>query len=213
MKRVKRTSRLLSVRLCLVIAALCAIPATSFAQIRLNEVEVDTPSEVSEPCEYVEVLGTPGATVPANTSFLSIDGDSGVFGLVNYIANIGGVQFGTNGTITIVTNSDVCAGRTFPAETTVVMSSSFAMGFGAETFLLVTSSNPTQLFEGQDLDQNDDGGLDATFGLTPIDGIGWVLDPGAINVVYGGAPKIFFGPATDVPDAATRFPNDLTAFS
>jgi len=87
------------------------------------------------------------------------------------------------------------------------------MGFGAETFLLVSSTNPGQLFEGQDLDQNDDGLLDAVFGLTPIDGIGWTLDPGAVNTVYGGVPKLFQGPATDVPDAATRFRTNLTPFS
>src|SRR5262247_1676868 len=150
MTRVKRTSlsSLLAMS-CLVAAAICALPTKAVSQIRLNEVEVDTPSDISEPCEYAEVLGTPGATVPANTFFLSIDGDSGSFGLVNYVANIGGVQFGSNGTITIVTSSDVCTGRTYPPGTTVVMSNSFAMGFGAETFLLATSSNPGAVTEGQ----------------------------------------------------------------
>ena len=87
------------------------------------------------------------------------------------------------------------------------------MGFGAETFLLVTSSQPAMLFEGADLDGNNDGVLDASFGLTPIDGIGWTLDPGAVNVVYGGVPKVFQGPSTDVPDAATRFSANTNAFS
>ena len=145
--------------------------------IRLNEVEVDTPNDGSEVCEYIEVLGTPSATVPANTFFLSIDGDVGQFGSVSYISNIGGAQFGSNGTITIITNSDTCAGRTFPAGTTVVQSDSIAMGFGAETFLLATSTQPAMLFEGADLDTNNDGVLDPALGLTPIDGIGWVLDP------------------------------------
>src|SRR5262245_58516365 len=129
MKRGKRTNPLsLLAMSCLVAAAICFLPTQAMAQIRLNEVEVDTPSEISEPCEYIEVLGSPGATVPANTFFLSIDGDSGAFGLVNYIANIGGVQFGQNGTITIITNSDVCTGRTYPAGTTVVRSEERRVG-------------------------------------------------------------------------------------
>src|SRR5262249_23066723 len=147
------------------------------AQIRLNEIEVDTPSEISERCEYAEILGTPMTPIPSNTFLLSIDGDPGVFGIVNYVADLSGVQFGANGTVTIITNSDTCAGRTYPAGTTVVQTSSFAMGLGAETLLLATSSNPGQIFEGQDLDQNNDRVLDATFGIAPIDGIGWTPDP------------------------------------
>jgi hypothetical protein len=186
--------------------------ATSIsAQIRLNEIEVDTPSGISEPCEYIEVLGAAGSLVPPNTFFLSIDGESGNYGMVDYIVNLGGAKFGSNGTITIVTSSDVCAGRSYPRETTVVKSSSFAMGFGAETFLLAASTRAKLLFEGQDLDANDDGKIDPSFGLTPIDGIAWVADP-SFGKVYGGAPKIFQGD-NEVPDAATRFPGDLAAFS
>jgi hypothetical protein len=180
-------------------------------QIRLNEIEVDTPSGISEPCEFIEVVGPPNSIVPANTFFLSIDGESGNYGMVDYVANLGGVKFGSNGTITIITSSDVCASRRYPAETTIVKSSSFAMGFGAETFLLATSSRPKEMFEGQDLDENDDGRLDLKFGLKPIDGIAWVVNPAA-NKVYGGAPAICSG-LVDVPDAATRFPGDMTPFS
>src|SRR5215471_10429015 len=63
--------------------ALVFLSATSVSsQIRLNEIEVDTPSGISEPCEYIEVLGHPGAVVPANTFFLSIDAESGNYGMV-----------------------------------------------------------------------------------------------------------------------------------
>src|SRR5215470_4030830 len=181
------------------------------AQIRLNEVEVDTPSGISEPCEFIEVSGPPGSIVPPNTFFLSIDGESGNFGFIDYIANLGGLKFGSNGTITIVTASVPCRGRQYPAETTMVKSTSFAMGFGAETFLLASSLHPKLLFEGQDLDENDDGKLDAKYSLTPIDGMAWVVDT-SFEKVYGGAPIIFSG-NKELPDAATRFPNDLTPFS
>ena len=181
------------------------------AQIRLNEIEVDTPSGISEPCEFIEVIGPPGSVVPPNTFFLSIDGETGNYGFIDYIANLGGLKFGSNGTITIVTASVPCRGRQYPAETTMVKSTSFAMGFGAETFLLVSTPHPKLLFEGQDLDENDDGKLDAKYALTPIDGVAWVVDP-AFEKVYGGAPIIFSG-NKELPDAATRFPGDLTPFS
>ena len=51
----------------LAIAFTLAISATS--QIRLNEVEVDTPNDSAEPCEYAEVRGTPSSVVPAILSF------------------------------------------------------------------------------------------------------------------------------------------------
>ena len=198
-------------KLCVLIATFALSGVKLSAQIYLNEIEVDTPSGVSEPCEYVEILGTPGAAVPANTFFLSIDGESGNFGMVDYIANLGAVKFGSNGTITIVSSSDTCGGRRYPGETTIVKSSSFAMGFGGETFLLVSSTRPKLLFEGQDLDVNDDGRLDPSFGLTPIDGIAWVADP-SFQKAYGGAPIIFQG-SRDMPDAATRFAGDRNRFS
>src|SRR5262245_47621931 len=116
------------------LAALLSLSAMKIsAQIRLNEIEVDTPSGISEPCEYIEVIGRPGSIVAPNTFFLSIDAESGNYGMVDYIATLGGIRFGSNGTITIITSSDVCAGRTYPSGTTIVKSSSFAMGFGAET--------------------------------------------------------------------------------
>src|SRR5262245_29747803 len=138
---------------------LFGIHANVSAQIRLNEIEVDTPNAGAEPCEYIEIKGPPSSTVPANTFFISIDSDTGQLGFIDYIANLGGVQFGSNGTITIVSYSDTCQGRNFPAETRMVQSPSVAMGFGAETFLLIRTSQPKLIFEGQDLDKNNDGVL------------------------------------------------------
>jgi len=203
----RNASRILFVLLGFIIALLAGAKVS--AQIRLNEIEVDTPNSGAEPCEYIEVAGPPNTTVPADVFFLSIDGDSGQLGFVDYIANLGGLKFGSNGTITIVSKSDTCFGRNFPRETKLVQVSSIAMGFGAETFLLAKSANPKKLFEGQDLDVNDDGVLDASLGLTPIDGIAWIVDSGR-NKTYGGAPVIFKG--TEWPDAATRFKGEASAF-
>src|SRR5215510_16262195 len=175
---------------CTLMGLVLLLTMEAAAQIRLNEIEVDTPSGISEPCEFIEVIGPPGSIVPPNTFFLSIDGESGNYGFIDYIANLGSVKFGSNGTITIITASNPCPGRKFPAETTIVKSSSYAMGFGAETFILASSPHPKLLFEGQDLDENDDGKLDPKYALTPIDGIAWVVDL-AFDKVYGGVPVIF----------------------
>ena len=203
--------KLFLIGFCTLTAFVFLITTEAVAQIRLNEIEVDTPSGISEPCEFIEVSGPPGSVVPPNTFFLSIDGETGNFGFIDYIANLGGLKFGSNGTITIVTASVPCRGREYPPETTMVKSTSFAMGFGAETFLLVSSRQPKLLFEGQDLDENDDGILDQKYALTPIDGIAWVVDE-SFEKVYGRAPIIFSG-NKELPDAATRFPGDLTPFS
>ncbi len=205
-------------------ALLVALQTNVVAQIRLNEVEIDAPDTISEGCEYAEIRGTAGSLAPAGTFFLSIDGDSGQGGNVNYVGDIGGVQFGTNGTITIITNSDVCPGRVFPAGTTIVESNSLVMGFGAETYIVVSSGQPGDIFEGQDLDANSDGQIDASFQITPIDGFAFVINP-TFNLVYGGAPVIFNGltGGLDLPDAVTRFrgnnnfniiaaPNDVNSF-
>lgn len=180
------------------------------AQILLNEVEIDTPNISSEPCEYAEVRGTPGSLVAANTYFLSVDSDSGAAGGIDYVANISGIAFGSNGTITIVTSSDVCAGRVYPAGTTLVMSDSFAYGFGAESFILATVPGGT--FEGDDIDANNDGVIDPALNITVIDGFAIVINP-SFNRNY--APIIFNGVESglDLPDAVTRFSNNNTALS
>jgi len=183
----------------------------------LNEIEVNTPGTTTERCEYVEILGTAGTQLPANTFFLSVDGDPGQFGVVSYIADVSNVTFGANGTITIINTQGLnCPGRVYPGTTTLVFSNSIAMGFGAETFILVTSTDPGDMFEGNDLDVDDDGIFDASFGITPLDGIGWTPNPDDSSfVVYGGVPNLGGAPIAqgDVPQQASRFtgnPNPLS---
>jgi hypothetical protein len=183
----------------------------------LNEVEVNTPSGTTERCEYVEIIGAAGTQVPANTFFVSVDGDSGQHGLVSYVKNLGGVTFGSNGTITIINGQGLnCPSRTYPAGTTLVTTTSVAMGFGAESFLLIGSTNPTGIFEGNDLDADDNGVFDVELGITVLDGIGWTPDPLDTSTfqLYGGVPDFGGdGSASLVPDAASRFTSNSNAFS
>ena len=168
-------------------------------------------------CEYVEILGSAGTQVPANTFFVSVDGDSGQHGLVSYVKNIGGVTFGSNGTITIINGQGLnCPSRVYAAGTTIVTTNSVAMGFGAESFLVIRSTDPADIFEGNDLDVDDDGQFDLDFGITVLDGIGWTPDPNDAFTfqLYGGVPDFGGdGSATLVPDAASRFTGNTNAIS
>ena len=91
------------------------------------------------------------------------------------------------------------------------------MGFGAESFLLVTATDPGDMFEGNDLDVDDDGLFDMDFGIiTVLDGIGWTPDPLDTSTfqLYGGVPNFGGdGSATLVPDAASRFTGNTNAIS
>ncbi len=173
------------------------------AQLVINEVESDPPAETDESCQYVELRGTPGATVPAGTYFASIDGDSSVFGQLGFVSNLGGKILGSNGTITLVIAGVTCAGRTFPAGTTVVpVDTVLNLGQSAETFAVFTAPVGTVLIEGDDIDLNDNKVIDPSFSITIIDSIAWAVDPD-LQATYG--PILVITGTGDVPDAATRF--------
>src|SRR5262249_59708313 len=94
------------------------------------------------------------------------------------------------------------------AGTTLVFTNSIAMGFGAETFILVSSTDPGDMFEGNDLDLDEDGIFDANFGITSLDGVGWTPNPDdASFALYGGVPNLGGAPIAqgDVPQHASRF--------
>ncbi len=183
-------------------------------QLFLNEVEIDPPSTISDSCQYAEVRGTPGAVVPANTYFVSINSDSGNFGFVNHAINFGGQTIGANGTISLVNNAPLlCQNRVFPAGTTYFeYFQALRIGFGSETYLIVQST--TTLFAGQDFDENDDGLFDPLLGITAIDGFALLVNPEE-EYVYGanlGAVNISSIPGLEQPDAVTRFASNSTPF-
>ncbi len=167
--------------------------------------DADPPVEGDDGCQYVEILGVPNSFVPANTYFASIDGDSSVFGQLGFVVNLGGVQVGSNGTITLVINGGSCAGRVYPAGTTLVpVDTVLNLGQSAETFALLNVPVDTQpIFnEGDDIDQNEDKVIDPALGITIIDSIAWAVDPD-LQATYG--PVLVITGTGDVPDAATRF--------
>lgn len=192
----------------------------------LNEVEIDPPVEVGDRCQYVEIKGEPGATIPANHYFISINSDPSNFGFLNVAVNIGDRTFGSNGLIVLNnTLAGTCPNRTYGAGSTVVdYSSATTLGKGSEGFYIVFSSN--NLFSGQDIDTNDDGIVDFNQSLfetgrtkrmsrapegnpfTYVDGFNLIFNPEE-HFKYGPGPNLVENFLGDVADAATRFPGNI----
>ncbi|MEQ1763066.1 MAG: DUF4394 domain-containing protein [Pyrinomonadaceae bacterium] len=183
----------------------------------LNEVEGDAPDGSFE-CQYVELRGAPGATVPNGTHFASINGAGGSFGDLSFIVDLSGRVVGSNGTITIFNNLNQtpCGGRTFPAGTTLVTIDDFdGLGLidnGARTFAVLNST--VALGPGFDIDINNDRVVDPGNGVTVIDGYA-VTTNNIFNAAY--APILYEaisgGGDTLLPDAGTRCPGNTTPLS
>ncbi|MEH1968785.1 beta strand repeat-containing protein [Nostoc sp.] len=147
--------------------------------ILINEIFFDPPS-TDGPREYIELRGTPGATLAPGTYLVGIEGDSGSSnpGNVQDIFDLSGKQFGSNGLLVllqkgnpyvnvvnpnakVVTNAGTGAGWG-----TAVSSSIGHTGQGGATdiengsvsfFLIQTTTAPTL---SNDIDSNDDGIVD-----------------------------------------------------
>ncbi len=210
MKRIKNIFALIGTIFTCIILLNVNISAGSSALL-VNEVLIDppNPSVVSDRCQYVELRGTPGATVPANTYFISINSDAGNFGFLNTAVNVSGQVIGANGTLTLInTLGGVCPNRTYNAGTTIFNYSSLTtLGKNSEGFYLVTSA--TTLFSGQDLDTNDDGVLNFTVNF--IDGFNLIFNPEE-QYVYGPGENLVVTFLGDVPDAVSRFAGNNTTF-
>ncbi|WP_254512701.1 cadherin domain-containing protein [Anatilimnocola floriformis] len=179
------------------------------ADLLLNEVSVNPPSATDTPYEYVELKGTPNATLsnwyvvqlaanPANTA-----------GNAVFVTDLNNATVGSNGLLVIKATS---GGHTIPAGTSVVTNPALDSGAGlsnqSQSMLLIYSSTPITV--GQDLDTNNDGSLDLPAGATVIDAVGWVNQGFPSDLVYGGVSLI---QGTAIPDAASRISTDNTPLS
>ncbi|MCA1589282.1 MAG: hypothetical protein LC734_02600, partial [Acidobacteria bacterium] len=123
--------RILSIGL----AAFCfltALSAITQGQILLNEVVVNPPG-TDDPCEYVELIGPPGAAT-TGLYFVSLEGDTNK-GLATAVLQFGnattpGPNLGSNGLLVVI-GTDPCGSRTYPAGTTVVQTTLFNNDGGA----------------------------------------------------------------------------------
>ncbi|MBK9153505.1 MAG: VCBS repeat-containing protein [Chloracidobacterium sp.] len=186
---------------CVLTLVLLSGPASG--QILINELDIN-PGGSDDGCEYVELIGTPGAAVE-NIHFVSLEGDSNK-GQATAVITFGvpGPVFGTNGILAIV-SAVGCGARAYPAESTVIPLAFLNTGVlqnGTNSYLLISSA--TAIAPGTDLDTNDDGTLDALpAGAEIIDGVAW-SDGGATDVTYGTVLKS----DGTVIGGATRFLNN-----
>ena len=181
----------------------------------LNELLVNPPG--TDSCEYIEIRGTPNGTL-FGLYFLSIEGDGTVAGAADQAIDLGSYTLGSNGLL-VITSSGTPA-HTFPSETTIVTRPELdgLLENGSNSFALVYSPNSV-ISVGLDLDTNNDGTIDnLPSGAVIIDAVGWT-DGGVGDLIYGVDRSAYVDindPSQGVlftPDAATRFPNDLTANS
>lgn len=211
---------------CAVLTALTfTLTASAGTPVLLNEVEVNPPVEVGDRCQYVELRGT--GTIPANTWFVSINSDQSNFGFLNAAIDLSGQTFGMNG-ILVIKNSlaGTCPNRVYdPAASVLTYSNPLTLGKGSEGYYVVTTD--ASLLAGSDLDVNDDGvldigapirgGKDSKAGINDLGGTFFnFLDGFDLNYnpqehfKYGPGPNLVQTFLGDVPDAATRFPDNTS---
>jgi predicted extracellular nuclease len=132
--------------------------------------------------EYVELLATPGTDLSAYR-VLSVEGDTPTLGILDRV-----VEF----------SAPDASGRslaTLPAN---------ALENGTMSLLLVTGTIPAV---GTDLDANDDGAIDESFGLTVVDAVA-VNDGTAGDLTYGGVTLgVSYDGLPFAPGGASRIPD------
>lgn len=197
------------------VSAIFMVVGHAQGQLLISEIEADPGNQQNDSCQYVEIRGTPGATVAANTWFVAIDSDSAFPGTLNVAVNIGGQIVGSNGTLTLVnTFGTACPNRTYGSGTTVVnYNSPIRIGggnvnVGSESFAIITTA--TNLVAGSDADTDDNGTLN--FAANFIDAVAFIINPDEQNI-YPANAAVLGTAFADVPDALVRFCDNSTPFS
>lgn len=157
------------------------------ADLVISEVHFDPTFGDSDQDQYLEVRGTPGATIDAGTYFVVVEGDAGSSdnpGIINSVIDLGGLTLGSNGYLVVMQggasyqvdpNSASIQGNTgfagLPGDRfadNAGLSDRFDFLFDSNSFLLVESSVAPQ--PDFDIDQNDDGQIDS-IGWTKLDSV------------------------------------------
>jgi hypothetical protein len=171
----------------------------------LNEVLLNPPG-TDQPYEYIELRGTPGESL-SGLAVLALEGDFGTdgsgVGQVDCLFPLDGVAIGPNGLAIIKATS---GGHTVPAETTVTTSPFLDVGTtqslenGTTSIVLVRVEG--FVFQGDDIDANNDGVIDAP-GITLLDSVAFA-NGNTSDVLYGPV-TISKPPGRSEVDAATRY--------
>ena len=201
-----------------VFAVASAFNVNAGITILLNEIEVDPPVQVGDRCQYVELRGMPDQTIPSGFWFVSINSDQDNFGFLNAAVPLEGMQFGSNGILVLDnTNGGDCPNRMYDVAASVeTYYHQLTLGKGSEGFYVVFTD--LTLVPGTDLDANNNGVVDifdplaksltgSTFQF--LDGFNLNYNP-VEHYTYGPGPNLVENLLGDVPDAATRFPDNTT---
>ncbi len=194
--------------------ALCclwsAFSMSASAQL-INELDIN-PGGTDQPCEYIELRGTPGAIIE-NVHFVAFEGDAAPSGTADFVVTFAspGPAFGSNGLI-VVTGTVACGARTYPPETTRLQTALLDAANGLEngtiSFLLISST--TAITPATDYDTDNNGTLEGLpAGATVLDAVAWT-DGDAGDIMYGGVTLTAAGGTIG---ASTRFPSNTTANS
>ncbi len=195
--------------------------------ILINEILFDLPSTDTSK-EYIELRGTPGATLAPGTYLVAVEGDSANnAGNVQDIFNLSGKQFGSNGLLVllqkgnsyavnpnanVVTNTGTGAGWGSGASSSlghIGQANATDIENGSVSFFLIQTTTAPNL--SNDIDSDDDGIADGTTysNWTVLDSVS-VLDGGTTDIAYG---SIVFkkGSVGSVPTNATVVDTSFTA--
>ncbi len=146
----------------------------------LNEI-LFNPASTDGPWEYIEVKGTPGASV-SGFQIVYVDGDSAQIGVAKLVIPLAGDVLGSAGFLVAKSNLQ---GHAVPAGCTLHSDNAFdatngCLENGTGTFILVRGA---ALVQGNDYDTNDDGALDLPAGAVVVDAVA-ISDGGSTDKAH-----------------------------
>ncbi len=183
--------------------------------IVLSEIETDNPGGENNACNYIELRGDSSAFIGSDTYLVEFEGDIGAAGEADFVRNVSGEFFGTNGILTIA-GTGTCGTRNYTADGgTLIQDSGASLEQGTITFMIIQTVAPAAraigvggppIVEGTDYDIGNTGTLGLPSDSNVIDAVGWT-DGGGTDIVY----STNITPSTGTPMAATRnFSNSST---
>jgi hypothetical protein len=182
---------------------------TAAPSILLNEIEANEPGTADNRYQYVELIGTPGASL-TNIYFVTFDGAAGNTGNADLVVNLSSYSLGSDGLLVI--QSSATTGHSIPAATTLVPDPTFFTktgGFlnGSLSFFLYDSPN-APFVAGTDYDTNNDGILDhLPAGAVALDNVAIPDTNNSKDIVYGNVEVTELASQNlGTADAVTRFP-------
>jgi hypothetical protein len=172
----------------------------------LNEIKVNPPGTSDAPHEFIEIRGSPNATL-TNVQFVALEGDDGGDpGTVTFAFDLTSQRLGANGLMLLAApGHGYSVSASTPVLTLPVLGTpGGVLGNGSASFLLVSGEGSISM--GADLDAGDNGIAEGLpLGATILDAVGW-RDGNTSDIVYGGVMLV----DGDTPDAAVRFRGNNT---